>query len=97
MAGVGHNSGIYNEDDVLTGAAQTRLNTIVERAVRLMEDRDTVSQDLSEVMAEAKGEGFDTKYIRKVVALMRKDRVKAKQEQELLRLYAEACGCGDLV
>ena len=53
--------------DVLTSAAQGRLKSLIERIERLEEDKAAVSGDLKEVYNEAKGEGFDTKILRKVV------------------------------
>ncbi|MEY4257070.1 MAG: hypothetical protein RLZZ141_2297 [Pseudomonadota bacterium] len=50
--------------DVLNGAAQTRLRTIIERVERLEEDKAAVMNDMKEVFAEAKGEGFDVKILR---------------------------------
>ena len=55
--------------DVLTATAQGRLKTIIERIERLEEDKAAIMADLKEVFAEAKGEGFDTKILRKVVRL----------------------------
>ena len=55
--------------DVLNQAAQGRLKSLIERIERLEEDKAVVANDLKEVFAEAKGEGFDTKILRKVVRL----------------------------
>ncbi|MFN3229227.1 MAG: DUF2312 domain-containing protein [Asticcacaulis sp.] len=80
------------DPDVLTSAAQGRLKTIIERIERLEEDKKAVSEDLKEVYAEAKGEGFDTKILRKVVALRKKDKVKRQEEEALIDLYLSAIG-----
>jgi len=94
MAGIGHNSG---DTDVITGAAKGRLLGIVERAERLLEDRATVNADLKEVLAEAKGDGFDTKTIRKLLTLRAKDRNAVIEANAVLALYASVLGCEDLV
>ena len=47
--------------------------------------------DLKEVYAEAKGEGFDTKILRKVIRLLKQDKAK-RQEEEALDLYLSAIG-----
>ena len=78
--------------DVLNTAAQTRLKTIVERIERLEEDKAAVSADLKEVFAEAKGEGFDVKILRKVVRLRKQDQAKRQEEEALLDLYLSAIG-----
>jgi uncharacterized protein (UPF0335 family) len=78
--------------DVLNTAAQTRLKTIVERIERLEEDKAAVSADLKEVFAEAKGEGFDVKILRKVIRLRKQDKAKRQEEEALLDLYLSAIG-----
>jgi uncharacterized protein (UPF0335 family) len=81
-----------DSSDVITGAAQGRLRTIFERIGRVREDILASSLDLKEIYAEAKGEGFDVKILRKLVSEMQKDPVKRSEERELLELYAEAIG-----
>jgi uncharacterized protein (UPF0335 family) len=86
--GIGHNS----SDDVLTATAQTQLKTIIERIERLEEDKAAVMADIKEVYAEAKGNGFDTAILRKVVAMRKKDKAKMDEEQALIDLYLSAIG-----
>ncbi len=78
--------------DVLGGNAQTQLRSIVERIERLEEDKAAVMNDLKEVYAEAKGNGFQTAIIRKVVRLRKQDRAKVSEEQALMDLYISAIG-----
>ena len=78
--------------DVLNATAQTRLKTIVERIERLEEDKAAVAADIKEVFAEAKGEGFDVKILRKVVRLRKQDKAKRQEEEALLDLYLSAIG-----
>ena len=78
--------------DVLNTAAQTRLKTIVERIERLDADKAAVTHDLAEVYLEAKGEGFDVKVLRKVVALRKQDKAKRQEEEAILDLYLSAIG-----
>lgn len=78
--------------DVLTSAAQGRLKSLIERIERLEEDKAAVSGDLKEVYNEAKGEGFDTKILRKVVRLRKQDKVKRQEEEALIDLYLSAIG-----
>lgn len=78
--------------DVLTAAAQGRLKTIIERIERLEEDKAAVAADLKEVYLEAKGEGFDTKILRKVVRLRKQDKAKRQEEEALVDLYLSAIG-----
>jgi uncharacterized protein (UPF0335 family) len=78
--------------DVITAAAQGRLKSFIERIERLEEDKAAIAGDLKDVYAEAKGEGFDTKVMRKVVSLRKKDKVKLQEEETLLDLYLSAIG-----
>jgi uncharacterized protein (UPF0335 family) len=78
--------------DVLNSTAQTQLKTIVERIERLEEDKAGVMADLKEVYAEAKGNGFDVKTLRKVVRIRKQDRAKRQEEEAILDLYLSAIG-----
>jgi uncharacterized protein (UPF0335 family) len=78
--------------DVLNTAAQGRLVTLIERIERLEEDKAAVAADLKEVYLEAKGEGFDTKILRKVVRLRKQDKAKRQEEEALIDLYLSAIG-----
>jgi len=81
-------------DDVtiLNGAAQGRLKSFIERIERLEEDKAAIMADLKELFAEAKGEGFDTKIMRKVVRLRKQDSAKRQEEEVILDLYISAIG-----
>ena len=78
--------------DTLSSTAQGKLKSLVERIERLEEDKASVAGDLKEVYAEAKGEGFDTKIIRKVVRLRKSDAAKRSEEEALIELYITAIG-----
>ncbi|MGH6956272.1 MAG: DUF2312 domain-containing protein, partial [Caulobacteraceae bacterium] len=73
--------------DTLGATAQGKLKSFVERIERLEEDKAAVANDLKEVYAEAKGEGFDTKILRKVVRLRKQDKIKREEEETLVDLY----------
>ena len=74
------------------GIAGETLLSLIQRIERLEEDRANIGGDIREVYREAKGVGFDTKTIRKIVAL-RKMEASDRQEQEaLLESYAAAIG-----
>jgi uncharacterized protein (UPF0335 family) len=78
--------------EILNGTAQTQLKTIIERIERLEEDKAAIMADQKEVYAEAKGNGFDVKVIRKVVRLRKQDRAKRLEEEAILDLYLSAIG-----
>jgi uncharacterized protein (UPF0335 family) len=81
-----------NPIEVLGATAQGQLKSILERIERLEEDKAGVMADLKEVFAEAKGNGFDVKIIRKVVRLRKQDRAKRQEEESLVDLYMSAIG-----
>ena len=83
---------VASEADVLTATAQGRLKSFIERIERLEEDKAAVSNDMKEVFAEAKGEGFDVKIVRKVIRLRKQDKVKREEEAALIDLYLSAIG-----
>ena len=78
--------------DVLTAAAQGRLRTAVERLERLEEDKQAVMADMKEVFAEAKGEGYDVKILRKVIRIRKMDKAKRQAEEAITDLYLSALG-----
>jgi uncharacterized protein (UPF0335 family) len=73
-------------------SAQGKLKSLIERIERLEEDKAAVAGDLKEVYAEAKGEGFDTKIVRKVVRMRKQDAAKRQEEEALIDLYISAIG-----
>jgi uncharacterized protein (UPF0335 family) len=72
--------------------AQGQLKSIVERIERLEEEKKTIAADIKEVYAEAKGNGFDTKILRKVISLRKKDASEREEEESMLELYLQALG-----
>lgn len=78
--------------DVLTAAAQGRLRTIVERIERMEADKAAVMADIKEGFAEAKGEGYDVKTLRKVIRIRKQDKAKRQEEEAVLDLYLAALG-----
>lgn len=82
--------------DDITSEAQTiavgQLRAFIERIERLDEEKKTISEDRKEVLAEAKGSGFDTKIINKIIALRKKEDHEREEEENMLNLYMEALG-----
>lgn len=72
--------------------AADRLKTLIERIERVEEEMDGVKEDRKEIYSEAKGEGFDTKALRKLVKIRKMDRAKYQEEQAILELYGQAIG-----
>lgn len=69
-----------------------QLASIVDRIEALESDKAEIANDIKDVYAEAKGNGYDVKILRKVVALRRQDAAKRSEEQTLIELYMNALG-----
>lgn len=82
----------FDSPDVMAAAAQGRLRTIIERIEKLEEEKKAIMEDIKEVFAEAKGEGFDVKVLRKVVRIRKQDKAKRQEEEAILDLYLSALG-----
>ncbi len=82
------------EDDTPTSqtVAAGQLRAFIERIERLEEDKKTIADDIKEVYAEMKGTGFDTKAVRTLIRLRRKDQAERQEEEAILDLYKAALG-----
>jgi len=74
------------------GVAADRLKSFIERIERLEEEKKNLIADVREVYAEAKSSGFDTKTMRKVVALRKLDTSERQEQEALLDTYLRALG-----
>jgi uncharacterized protein (UPF0335 family) len=72
--------------------AADQLRSIVERVERLQEERKALSDDIADVYAEAKANGFDTKILRKIVQMRAQDRDERMEFEAMLELYKQALG-----
>ena len=75
-----------------SGFAAGQLRSLVERIERLEEEKKTLTSDIGEVYAEAKGQGFDTKIMRQVVRIRRLDKADRQEQEAVLDLYLSALG-----
>ncbi len=78
-------------DDSYSVTAE-ELRQFVERFERLEEEKKEIADQQKEVMAEAKGRGYDTKVLRKIVALRKRDRDDVAEEEAVLKMYKNALG-----
>jgi uncharacterized protein (UPF0335 family) len=69
-----------------------QLKTIVQRIERLEEEKKTIADDIKEVYAEAKANGYDIKVLRKVIAIRKRDLRERREEEAVLDLYLQAVG-----
>jgi uncharacterized protein (UPF0335 family) len=78
-------------DSTTTVAAQ-ELRQFVERFERLEAEKKDISDAQKEVMAEAKGRGYDTRVLRKVIAIRKRDANDLAEEEAVLDMYKSALG-----
>lgn len=106
MTGIGHNSDKFIDAAVQHARDEKpldnsgcisgeRLRAIIQRIEKMEEDKAAVAEDLKEIYAEAKGVGYDTKIIRKIVSLRKIEVDKRREDSELLSLYMSAIGMED--
>ena len=72
--------------------AKDQLKAIVERVERLEEEKKAIADDIRDVYAEAKGNGFDVKSLRVVVRLRKEDVNERKEHEAILETYLHALG-----
>lgn len=85
---------MQDEHDVIDTSRVTReeLRAFIERFERLEEEKQQIAGHQKEVMAEAKSRGYDTRVMRKVIALRKKDPQQLSEEEAILELYKQALG-----
>ena len=80
--------------DTAYRATATELRQFVERWEKLEAERKDIADQQKEVMAEAKGRGYDTKVLRKVISLRKREPDDIAEEEAVLEMYKEALGIG---
>ena len=74
------------------GVARDELRSFVERIERLEEEKQTIADDIKDVYGEAKGRGYDTKALKKIISLRKKDDQERMEEELILDTYLQALG-----
>ncbi|TCP65887.1 DUF2312 domain-containing protein [Sphingomonas sp. PP-CE-1G-424] len=72
--------------------AADELRLLIERAERLEEEKKGIADDIADVMAEAKGRGYDPKAIRKILSIRKKKKEEYQEEEAILEVYLQALG-----
>jgi len=75
-----------------TRFAKDQLKAVIERIERLEEEKKVTSDDIREVYAEAKGNGFDVRALRSIVRMRKLDSDERREQQEVLETYMHALG-----
>lgn len=88
MVGIGHNIGTSAvQDEPATRFAKDQLKAIIERVERLEEDKKTISDDIRDIYAEAKGNGYDVKALRTIVRMRKQDASERAEQETILETY----------
>ena len=84
----------YRDDMNSSGepVAQDQLRAFIERIERMEEEKAAIAADIKEIYAEAKGNGFDTKTLRKIVNIRKIDVSERAESEALLETYMRALG-----
>ena len=85
-------SAAAEKEQPATRFAKDQLKAIVERIERLEEEKKATSDDIRDVYAVAKGNGFDIKALRSIVRLRKLDTDERREQQEVLDTYLHALG-----
>jgi uncharacterized protein (UPF0335 family) len=72
--------------------AADELRLLIERAERLEEEKKGISDDIKDVMAEAKGRGYDPKAVRRILSIRKKKKEEYQEEEAILEVYLQALG-----
>lgn len=76
----------------VNGITGEQLLSVIERVERLEIDKANIAEDIREVLAEAKNNGFDTKIIKQIIKIRKKEAAERQEEEHLLDAYMEAIG-----
>jgi uncharacterized protein (UPF0335 family) len=80
------------QEEPATRFAKDQLKSIIERIERLEEEKKTISDDIRDVYAESKGNGFDVKALRTIIRLRKQDPNERQEEETILETYMQALG-----
>jgi uncharacterized protein (UPF0335 family) len=80
------------QEQPATRFAKDHLRAFIERIERLEEEKKVISDDVRDVYAEAKANGFDVKALRTIVRLRKQDENERKEHEAILETYMHALG-----
>src|SRR3546814_13622162 len=73
-------------------SAADELRLLIERAERLEEEKKGISDDIKDLMGEAKARGYEAKAIKKIMAIRKKKKEEYQEEEAILETYMHALG-----
>jgi len=83
---------VNDEEQPATRFAKDQLKAFIERVERLEEEKKAIADDIRDVYAEAKGNGFDVKALRTIVRLRKQDANERAEQETILETYMQALG-----
>lgn len=86
------NAAVVKDDQPARRFAKDQLKAFVERIERLEEEKKAIADDIRDVYAEAKGNGYDVKTLRVVVRIRKQDVNERKEQEAILETYLHALG-----
>ena len=85
-------SAAVRDDEPATKFAKDQLKSIIERIERLEEEKKAIADDIKDVYAEAKGNGFDVKALRTIIRMRKEDADDRREQEAILETYMHALG-----
>lgn len=86
---IGHNSAA---DEPATKFAKEQLRSVIERIERMEEEKKVIAEDIRDIYAEAKGNGYDVKALRTIVRMRKQDPNERAEAETVLETYMHALG-----
>jgi uncharacterized protein (UPF0335 family) len=86
---IGHNS---EAESPAARFSKDQLKAIIERIERMEEEKKTISDDIRDIYAEAKGGGYDVKALRTIVRMRKQDASERAEQETILETYMQALG-----
>ena len=76
----------------MTSVNNAQLRSIIDRIEHLEQEKGSIADDIKDIYAEAKGNGFDVKVIREVIRIRKQDANKRQEHETILEVYMAALG-----
>jgi len=83
---------VRETENAAPNAIANQLKAVVERIERLEEEKKTIADDIRDVYAEAKGNGYDVKALRTIIRLRKQDKAERQEHEAILETYMHALG-----
>jgi uncharacterized protein (UPF0335 family) len=83
---------VRETENAAPNAVANQLKAVVERIERLEEEKKAIADDIRDVYAEAKGNGYDVKALRTIIRLRKQDKTERQEHEAILETYMHALG-----